>query len=61
MISLHRYYIYFKRLPFKPSHQEEFNSGNFVLIRLLEDKKIKKVLKNQIKKALVNNMNYMQD
>jgi len=46
MISLHKYYIYFKRPLFKLSYQEEFNSGNFVLIRLLEGKKMEKVLKN---------------
>ena len=43
MISLHRYYTYFKRLPFELSHQEEFNSGNFVSIRPLKGEKMEKI------------------
>ena len=60
MILLHRCYISFKRPPFDPSHQEEFNGGNFISIRSLKGEKIEKVLKNQIKKVLVSDMNYMQ-
>ncbi len=45
MILLYRYYTSFKRSLFKLLYQKEFNDSNFILIRLLKDKKIESIKK----------------